>query len=397
MSFFNQLPTFAPDSILGLQKLFLEDEREDKVNLVIGSYEDPNKAYGGFSSVRKAQFLLLENEMNKGYLPISGLLSFNQQMESLVFGDDVNPSFVVGAQALGGTGALHLGAKIFSMTNPSGAVYIPEQTWGNHLRIFAQQGLDVLKYPYYSSASKTLVFDEMMSVLQSAPKNSLVLLQCCCHNPTGMDLNENMWTRLAELMKERQLLPFFDTAYLGFGSGIEKDRKPIKIFIDSGHTVFVAACASKNFSLYGERVGYFAAYSRVTDDLDKISSCLEEKIRGEYSSPPRHGAKIVSTILSDASLKTEWLAELETIRCSLEKTRIRFVQAMRNHIGHSFDFILSQKGFFGYPGFSLEQVLFLRLEKGIYTTSGARFNLNGITDNNIDHVVQSFAEAYQQA
>ncbi|MEF9496804.1 amino acid aminotransferase [Chlamydia sp. 04-14] len=394
MSFFNQLPTFAPDSILGLQKLFLEDEREEKVNLVIGSYEDPNKAYGGFSSVRKAQFLFLENEMNKGYLPISGLSSFNQEMMKLVFGN-VNPSFVVGAQALGGTGALHLGAKIFSMAYPSGKVYIPEQTWGNHIRIFAQQGLEVLKYPYYSSESKTLLFDEMLSVLKSAPKHSLVLLQCCCHNPTGMDLDENMWTRLAEVIKEHELLPFFDTAYLGFGLGINEDRRPIEIFIEAGNVVFVAACASKNFSLYGERVGYFAAYSRVADDLDKISSCLEEKIRGEYSSPPRHGAKIVSTILSDGALEKEWLSELDAIRNSLGKTRARFVQAMRNHIGHSFDFILSQKGFFGYPGFSLEQVLFLRLEKGIYTTSGARFNLNGITDENIDYVSQSFSEAYQ--
>ncbi|AAP04758.1 amino acid aminotransferase [Chlamydia caviae] len=394
MSFFNQLPTFSPDSILGLQKLFLEDEREEKVNLVIGVYEDPSKAYGGFSSVRKAQFLFLEDEMNKGYLPISGLSSFNQEMEKLVFGD-VNSSFVVGAQALGGTGALHLGAKIFSMAYTSGKVYIPEQTWGNHVRIFAQQGLEVLKYPYYSSESKSLLFDEMLSVLKAAPKNSLVLLQCCCHNPTGMDLNEDMWTRLAEVMKEHQLLPFFDTAYLGFGRGIKEDRRPIEIFIEVGNPVFVAACASKNFSLYGERVGYFAVHSKITEDLDKISSCLEEKARGEYSSPPRHGAKIVSTILSDASLKKEWLSELDTIRSSLGKTRARLVQAMRNHVGHSFDFILSQKGFFGYPGFSVEQVLFLRSEKGIYTTSGARFNLNGITDKNIDHVSQSFAEAYQ--
>ncbi|BAE81773.1 aromatic amino acid aminotransferase [Chlamydia felis Fe/C-56] len=395
MSFFNQLPMFAPDSILGLQKLFLEDERKEKVNLVIGSYVDPNKACGGFSCVRKAQFLFLEDEMNKGYLPISGLSSFNQEMEKLVFGHNVNSSFVVGVQALGGSGALHLGAKIFSMAYPSGKVYIPEQTWGNHVRIFSQQGLEILKYPYYSSESKTLVFDEMLSVLKAAPKHSLVLLQCCCHNPTGMDLDENMWTRLAELMKEHHLLPFFDTAYLGFGHGVEADRKPIEIFIDSGNAVFVAACASKNFSLYGERVGYFSAYSKVKDDLDKISSCLEEKIRGEYSSPPRHGAKIVSTILSDTSLKEEWLSELDSIRSSLGKARVRFVQAMRNHIGHSFDFILSQKGFFGYPGFSSEQVLFLRLEKGIYTTSGARFNLNGITDENIDYVVQSFSEAYQ--
>ncbi|WP_348663482.1 amino acid aminotransferase [Chlamydia vaughanii] len=393
MSFFNQLPVFAPDSILGLQKLFLEDDREEKVNLVVGSYEDPNKAYGGFSSVRKAQFLFLEDEMNKSYLPIRGLSSFLKDMQRLVFGG-VDSKFVTGVQALGGTGALHLGAEIFAMAYPKGKVYIPQQTWGNHVRIFAQQGLEVLRYPYYSPESKSLVFDEMVTALEAIPSYSMVLLQCCCHNPTGMDLSEQMWEHLAELMLKRNLLPFFDTAYLGFGEGIEKDRRPIEIFTERGHTVFVAACASKNFSLYGERVGYFSVYSRSEDDLANISSCLEEKIRGAYSSPPRHGAKIVATILSDALLREEWLSELDGIRQSLGNIRAKFVQAMREHVGHSFDFILSQKGFFGYPGFSSEQVEFLRSEKGIYTTSGARLNLKGITDENIDRVARGFAEAF---
>lgn len=394
MSFFNQLPTYPSDSILGLQKTFLEDSREDKVNLVIGSYEDPQRSYGGLSCVHKAQDLLLKDEMNKRYLPIRGLSLFLEEMRKLIFGT-ISSEYLVDSQALGGTGALHLGAKIFSMAYPSGRVYIPEQTWGNHIRIFSQQGLEVLRYPYYNSSTKALVFEETLACLKSIPQYSMVLLQCCCHNPTGKDFTEEMWQSLAKLMQERKLIPFFDTAYLGFGEGFELDKRPLGIFIQQGIPVFVAACASKNFSLYGERVGYFAAYSQHPEDLLKISSCLEEKIRGEYSSPPRHGASIVSTILSDALLRKEWLCELDTIRQDIRRIREKFVQVMRNYLGHSFDFILSQKGFFGYPGFSENQVNFLRVEKGIYTTSGARFNLKGITEDTIDRVARGFAEAYQ--
>lgn len=394
MSFFSHLPTYPSDSILGLQKKFLEDSRKDKVNLVIGSYEDPKQPYGGLSCVRKAQNILLKDEMNKRYLPIRGLPLFLEEMRKLVFGD-ISSDCLADSQALGGTGALHLGATIFSMAYPSARVYIPEQTWGNHTRIFSQQGFEVVRYPYYSPLTKALVFEETLDCLQSAPEFSMVLLHCCCHNPTGKDFTKDMWKSLADLMQKRWLIPFFDTAYLGFGEGIEIDALPLRIFLEQGQPVFVASCASKNFSLYGERIGYFAVYSRYQEDLCRISSCLEEKIRGEYSSPSRHGASIVSTILSDSSLRTEWLEELENIRRDIRRIRERFVQVMRNHLGHSFDFILSQKGFFGYPGFSEEQVRFLRLEKGIYTTSGARFNLKGITEENLERVALGFAEAYQ--
>ncbi|WP_201456497.1 aromatic amino acid transaminase [Chlamydia sp. 17-3921] len=394
MNFFDQLPTFSPDSILGLEKVFLEDNRDEKINFVIGVYEHPQKRYGGFLSVRKAQSVILEEETNKRYLPILGLPTYLEEMRDLVFGS-VDPDQIVSCQALGGTGALHLGAKIFSMAQLSGKVYVPQQSWGNHIRIFSQENLDVVRYPYYSVENKNLLFEELESFLKEAQKHSLVLFHCCCHNPTGLDLTEAMWKKLAELMKEKQLIPFFDSAYLGFAEGIEKDRKPIQICISEGIPVFVAACASKNFGLYGERVGYFAVHSKSLESLAKISSCLQEKIRGEYSSPSRHGAEIVTTILSNPYLKQEWLSELNLIRESLSKLRDKFIQAMRVQSGHVFDFISAQKGFFGYPGFSQKQVLFLREQKAVYTTEGGRFNLNGLTDKNINHAVQSFAQTYE--
>ncbi|SPN73857.1 Aspartate aminotransferase,aromatic amino acid aminotransferase,histidinol-phosphate transaminase,Aminotransferase class I and II [Chlamydia serpentis] len=394
MSFFYHTPTFSPDAILGLQNLFFADKRSDKVNLVIGVYEHPQKRYGGLSCIRKAQTVILEGEQNKSYLPISGLPIFLDEMSEFVFGP-VNRSNVVGFQALGGTGALHLGAKLLFMTKLSGKVYIPEQTWSNHVRIFSQEGFEVVRYPYYSKEQKQLLFQPLVSFLKEVDKGSVILLHSCCHNPTGVDFTDVMWKELAILMKERELIPFFDTAYQGFAYGINEDRKPIEIFISEGNTILVAASASKNFSLYGERVGYFAVFSTFADDLIKIRSCLEEKIRGNYSSPQRWGAEIVSTILSNPYLKEEWTSEVNCIRESLDKMRSRFVQALRRVAGHTFDFLLSQHGFFAYPGFSENQVLFLREQKAVYTTAGGRINLNGITEKNIDYVVESFIQAYE--
>lgn len=395
MHFFDQLPSFPPDSILGLQKTFLQDRRENKINLIIGTYELATKKYGGFSCVRKAQNIFLESEMNKSYLPIQGLPSFLSEFRELIF-TSKHIDCVTDCQALGGTGALHLGAKIYSMSGLANKVYIPQQTWENHVRIFSQEGIEVIRYPYYDHETKSIRFDLIKDMLEQAPQGSLVLFHCCCHNPTGLDLSMDMWQTLADICKDKLCIPFFDAAYLGFSQGFDVDKQPIQLFLDSQVPVFIAACGSKNFSLYGERIGYFAVHCKDEKSLQKIQSCLQEKIRGEYSSPSRHGAAIIATILGNPYLKQEWMSELNGARESLKKIRDRFVQTMRGLAGHTFDYLLSQNGFFGFPSFTIEQVNYLKEQKGIYTTAFGRFNLNGITDQNIDYIAQSFLEVVDQ-
>lgn len=394
MSLFEQLPSFSPDSILGLAQAFQEDPREDKINLLLGTYEREKKRYGGLSSVRKAQTVFFDDEKDKNYLPIKGSPVFLEEMAALCFGE-IDAKRWTGVQAIGGTGALHLGASVYAKSSLAGKVYIPAQTWGNHSRIFSSQGLSLEHYPYYDPKTKELDLQGFKTALQTAPETSLILLHCCCHNPTGKDIPISEWPEIIAIIKERDLIPFFDMAYLGFANGIVEDRRPIQLCIEAGVTTFVAGCASKNFSLYGSRVGFFGVIHQDKQDLSRILSFLEEQIRGEYSSPAREGAAIVSSILANPYLRQEWELELEGIRQSLEETRAKFIVAMREVAGHSFDFIASQKGFFGYPGFSKEQVVFLREELGIYTTAGGRFNLNGITDKNIHRVTQGFAQAHE--
>lgn len=394
MSLFEQLPSFSPDSILGLAQAFQEDPREDKINLLLGTYEREKSRYGGFSSVRKAQTVFFGDEKDKNYLPIRGSSVFLDQMAALCFGE-IDANRWTGVQAVGGTGALHLGALVYAKSSLAGKVYIPAQTWGNHSRIFSRLGLSLEHYPYYDQEKKDLDLQGLKASLRDAPEASLILLHCCCHNPTGKDIPLSEWPEIIAIIKDRGLIPFFDMAYLGFANGIVEDRRPVRLCIEAGVAAFVAGSCSKNFSLYGSRVGFFGVVHQDKTDLSRILSFLEEQIRGEYSSPAREGVAIVTSILENPYLRQEWGLELNGIRQSLEEIRANFVIAMREVAGHSFDFIASQKGFFGYPGFSKEQVVFLREELGIYTTAGGRFNLNGITDKNINRVIHGFAKAYE--
>lgn len=286
-------------------------------------------------------------------------------MAALCFGE-VDANRWVGVQAIGGTGALHLGASVYANASLAGKVCIPSQTWGNHSRIFSHQGLALEYYPYYDQETKELDLQGLKAVLRSAPETSLVLLHCCCHNPTGKDIPLSEWPEIITIIKERDLIPFFDMAYLGFASGIEEDRRPVQLCIEAGVTTFVAGSASKNFSLYGSRVGFFGAIHQDKLDLNRILSFLEEQIRGEYSSPAREGVAIVTSILSNPYLRQEWELELNGIRQSLEEIRSSFVIAMRNVAGHSFDFIASQKGFLGIQVFQRNKCC--SLEKSLVFT-----------------------------
>ncbi|WP_213358198.1 aromatic amino acid transaminase [Chlamydiifrater phoenicopteri] len=397
MNFFSELPSFPPDAIFGLDSAFKEDPREEKIDLLIGVYVHPTKRFGGCSAIKKAMTLITEEETNKLYLPIEGFSGYIDEMRKMVFGSNDGMTSIFSCQSLGGTGALHLAAILFA-TAPevNKHVYISEQSWGNHERIFSNLGLGVSKYPYYDPDQQCLKINEFFQFLKGVPEKSVILFQCCCHNPTGTDFSKSQWEEIAQIVKTKSLFPIIDMAYQGFGDGLESDRFPVELFVNREIPVAVAACSSKNFCLYGERVGMFAIYCLTEDSVKKVSSLMKEKIRGEYSNPPRHGALIVNTIMKNPYLRQEWRDELEEMRSAMNEKRKFFVEKLSAECKGAFDYILNQKGFFGYPAFSKEQVDFLREQYAIYTAPGGRFNLNGITEKNVAKIVKGFAEAYAQ-
>ncbi|MEG0036777.1 MAG: aromatic amino acid transaminase [Victivallaceae bacterium] len=388
---FNNLPVFPPDSILGLQSEFRNDPSSVKVNLSIGVYidESTGKVFGS-KGVKKAETELLTSELNKEYLGIAGDRDYIAVMKSLVFGDTVNHDHIYGMQTVGGTGALCLGAKLIKGTGAISEVFVPKETWDNHIRIFSQAGLKVSCYPYLDFASKTVCFEKIIDFFSEVKNSSLVLLHACCHNPTGTDFTEQQWSELAQVFKEKELIPFFDFAYQGFAKSFYEDRYAVELFVKQMPFVLVASSLSKNFSLYGERIGFLGVFNQERCYLDKVASFLQEKTRGIYSSPSRRGAFIIKTIMENSDLRKDWENELSEMKHNLDKKRRVIVEALKSGCGQSFDFLGDQVGFFGYASWSFRQVEFLKKEKSIYVGPGGRFNLAGLNSDNIDYVAESF-------
>lgn len=395
MSFFESLPFFSPDPILGLLSVFSADSRENKINLLIGEYFDEEKKFNGQQSVKLAEKILLEQELDKKYLDIDGFKPYLKEYKKYLFDEDVNRDLIYGCQTLGGTGALSLAAMLCSFCHTSKTVYISREHWANHTRIFSQQGFNVCFFPHFNQQTKSFDIDNCLKMLRDAEKHSVVLLQGCCHNPTGVDPSKEEWKKILEVVKEKKLYCCFDLAYQGFGDSLKEDAWAINLFVKELPFVLIATCNSKNFSLYGERIGALFVSLSTQSDYQKVFSFIREKVRGIYSSPPRRGALIVHKILSDENLKSMWQEEVNVIRNKIKGMRSLLVESLKQEENSEFfDFLLKQKGFFSYLNFSLEQVLFLREQYAVYTTKGGRLNLSGINEKNLNCIVQAIKSAY---
>lgn len=83
-------------------------------------------------------------------------------------------------------------------------------------------------------------------------EGNIILLHTCAHNPTGVDPTEDNWKAIAEVMQEKKLIPFFDSAYQGFASGdLIKDIASVRYFAEKGFEMFLSQSFAKNMGLYG--------------------------------------------------------------------------------------------------------------------------------------------------
>jgi aspartate/tyrosine/aromatic aminotransferase len=268
------------DPILGLTEVYNADKRPEKVNLGVGVYYDDNGKVPLLECVRRAEKELADRAAPRAYLPIDGIAAYDRAVQTLVFGADnvaVKEGRVVTVQALGGTGGLKVGADFIRRISPNAQVWISDPSWENHRSLFEAAGFKVNAYPYYDEATRGVNIAGMLASLNSMPEGSVVVLHACCHNPTGVDLSPEQWTRVLEIVKTRGLVPFLDIAYQGFGDGIEADAAVVRQFSTSGIDFLVSSSFSKSFSLYGERVG---ALSVVAQDI-------LARLRGEAAEPFR--------------------------------------------------------------------------------------------------------------
>lgn len=382
-SFFSSIQALPEDPIFGLQIEFNKDPRKNKINLSIGAYQTNEGQWEVFSAVRKAEKILLDQNLNKEYLGIDGHPEFIKATTQLIFGELSDNIYA--AQTVGGTCALRMGGDLLSQ-NITKKMYISNPTWPNHNRIFSYAGMTIEEYPYYDAKNHSLNFQGMCEKIRAMPSGSAILLHGCCHNPSGLDPSQEQWKELSQLIKKQRIFPFFDLAYQGFGNGIEEDAYPIRLFKADGHEMLVAYSYSKNFGLYGERVGLLAAVTHSPSEANNIGSLIKAIIRGNYSNPPLHGARIVSTVLQSPELKANWMNELGRIRTRIQTMREKLFQ------GLNFDFLKKQKGMFSYSGLNGDQVGRLQKEYGIFMLKSGRINVSGLNDNNINTVIHAIHE-----
>ena len=398
--FFEKIVAAPADPILGLTEEFKNDPRTDKINLGVGIYKTNEGVTPILKCVKKAEEIILKEETTKSYLPIVGTPEYGKLVRELVFGAD---SEVIASdrarttQAPGGTGALRVGADFLKQQNVTAKIWISDPTWANHFQVFGKAGLETAKYRYYDKNTRALDFEGMKADLKNAKAGDAVLLHACCHNPSGMDPNAAQWEELAKLVAELRLLPFFDFAYQGFGNGIEEDAFGIRTFLKYNKEVLVASSFSKNFGLYNERIGALTVVSADKETADRVFSQVKIAVRANISNPPAHGAKIVTTVLSNPELRAEWVAEVAEMRDRIKNMRELFVSKL-NALGCAvdFSFINTQYGRFSFSGLSPEQVATLKKDYGIYMVGNGRISVAGITTSNIDALCKAIYEVLQK-
>ena len=391
-SFFSTIQQLPEDPIFGLQVEYNKDPRNTKINLSIGAYQNGQGQWEVFSAVKKAEQILVTQNLNKEYLPIEGDANYIKETVRLIFGNV--PENVFAAQTVGGTSALRIGGDFLSQ-NITKKIYISNPTWPNHNRIFSHAGMIVEEYPYYDVKNHTLDFEKFCQSIQKMPAGSAILLHGCCHNPSGIDPTQDQWRELSKLIKKQNLFPFFDLAYQGFGAGIEEDAFAIRQFAADGHQMLVAYSYSKNFGLYGERVGLLAALTENKDEATKIGSVIKGIIRGCYSNPPLHGARIVATVLQNPELRKIWMNELSSIRNRTQTMREKLLDGL-NGDSAQFSFLKKQKGMFSYSGLTTDQVARLQKDFAIYMLKSGRINVTGLNDNNIQTIIHAIHEVIKK-
>ena len=396
MSLFSAVAMAPRDPILGLNEQFNADPNPAKVNLGVGVYYDDKGKLPLLDCVRQAEKVLMENPSARGYLPIDGIAAYDAGVKALVFGADSEPvqsGRVATVQAVGGTGGLKIGADFLHLLSPSAKVLISDPSWENHRALFTQAGFSVESYPYYDAARRGVDFDAMLATLSSAAPATIVVLHACCHNPTGYDISAEQWDQVIAACKARQLTPFLDMAYQGFGHGLAEDGAVIAKFVAAGLDFFVSTSFSKSFSLYGERVGALSVLCRDKEEAGRVLSQLKIMIRTNYSNPPTHGAAVVAAVLGNPALRAQWEQELGAMRERIKTMRQKLVEGLRAAgVQQDMGFITQQIGMFSYSGLSKDQMVRLRDEFGVYGTDTGRMCVAALNSKNIDYVCACIAK-----
>ncbi len=392
---FQHVEPYAGDPILSLNEAFQSDPRPGKINLSIGIYFDDDGRIPALDAVRRAEQRVVAAGGPKPYLPMEGAANFRAEVQKLLFGAGhaaLPANRVATIQSIGSSGSLRVGADFIRRSFPGSAVWVSDPTWDNHRAMFEGAGLAVHTYPYYDAASGGLRFEAMLDAIGALPARSIVLLHACCHNPTGVDLARAQWQQLIPVLAKRELLPFLDLAYQGYGDGLDDDAYAPRALADAGVPFFIANSFSKSMSLYGERCGALSVVCPDAAQADLVLGQLKATVRRNYSSPPIFGGQLVARVLGEADLRASWEADVAAMRERIAAMRRRLHEVLAAKLpGRDFGYFLTQRGMFSYTGLTAAQVDTLRERHAVYLVRSGRMCVAGLNTKNVEATAVAMA------
>lgn len=389
----NNLIHQPEDKILQLMKLFRDDPRSDKIDLGVGIYKDAQGVTPVMRAIKTAEKQLWEVETTKKYTGLVGDADYHTAMADLVLADSFDRSRLAAAHTPGGTGAIHLVLEMIQTADANATIWLSMPTWPNHPSIIKHLGMPMAEYRYFDDATCAVDFDGMVADLAGVKSGDVVLLHGCCHNPTGANLNPTEWQAVADLLLDKGAIPFIDIAYQGFGDGLQQDAQGVRLLAANFPEMFIAASCSKNFGIYRERTGIVFAIAPDEKTKNVTQGMLAHLNRQNFSFPPDHGARLVTMILSDPTLKADWMAELEEVRLGMLKLRQQLAGDLQKLSGSDrFGFIADHRGMFSRVGASSEQVMALREKHGIYMVGDSRLNIAGLNSETVPILAAALIE-----
>jgi len=395
---FSNLPAPKADAILALMGKFRADDRAEKIDLGVGGYRDAEGATPVMRSVKLAQDNLVRKETSKTYVGPTGDQEFNALLAELALGTCVAKDRIASMQTPGGSGALRVLFELVNEAKPDATVWVSDPTWANHIPMLQAAGLKSEAYPYFDAATGNVRFDDMLKALRACPRGDVVLLHACCHNPTGANLTIDQWHQVGEVLIERELLPYFDMAYQGFGDGFQEDAAGMQLVASMVSECVIALSCSKNFAVYRDRVGAAVVVAASAEDAKLAMGQMGSIARRSYSMPPNHGAAVVKGVLQDEKLRADWIEELESMRLNMLGLRTSLANELRRLSNSDrFDFLAKHRGMFSRVGLTPAQVDWIREERAIYMVGDSRINIAGLPADRIEYVASAIIDSLANA
>jgi aspartate/tyrosine/aromatic aminotransferase len=364
------------------------DPRPEKIDVGVGVFRDGAGNTPILKVMKIAEQRLVDTQKTKAYLGSAGDKRFAELLRPILLGEHAGDARIAGLQTPGGCGALRLGFELIATANPQARVFLGTPSWPNHAPIIRAVRLESVEYPYYERGQATIRFEDMIAALETGEPGDVALLHGCCHNPTGADLSEAQWAAVRDVVVDRALIPLVDIAYQGFGRGLDEDAFGVRLMLSACDEVIIAQSCDKNFSCYRDRVGSLFVKTGSAGATATAMGHVFQRSREMWSMPPDHGAAAAHIILEDPELRARWLGELEAMRDRINSVRQRLAAA-----DPRLAFIGRQFGMFSMLPLSPEQVLKLREYYGIYMADSGRFNVVGLSDEQIDRFTAAVVEA----